>query len=101
MSGFKDSTEPVTTKDGITVTAWREFSHTLKDGWRMSGSKVTASVTIPLDSDALDAGFTMDTLAGVMDRADQLLFDRGQVEADRRNSFDTVDLLPANGRAAS
>jgi hypothetical protein len=96
MTSFKDTTEPVTTEAGITVTTWREFSHTLKDGWRMSGSKVTASVVIPLDSDATDAGFAMDRLAGVMDRADQLLFDRGQVEAGRRNSFTAVDLEQAS-----
>lgn len=92
MTSYKETTGELETSAGITITAWREFSHTLKDGWRMSGSKVTASVVIPLDADALDAGFTMDQLAAVMDRADQLLFDRGQVEAGRRNSFTAEDL---------
>jgi hypothetical protein len=82
-------------ESGVTITAWREYSHTLRDGWRLSGTKTTVSVTI--DSlDGLDAGFALEGLAEAMDRTDRAVFDAGVAEADRRNSFDTVTLEQAS-----
>lgn len=96
MRSQNDSTPDTTdTTSGVTITAWREFSHTLKDGWRLSGSKTTVSVTI--DSlDGLDVGFALEGLAETMDRTDRAVFDAGVAEADRRNSFDTVTLEEAS-----
>ena len=69
---------------GVTITAWREFTHTLKDGWRLAGSKTTVSVTVE-SLDGLDVGMALDGLTETMDRADRAVFDAGQQEAGRRN----------------
>jgi hypothetical protein len=80
---------------GVTITAWREYSHTLKDGWRLAGSKTTVSVTVP-SLDGLDVGFALAGLTETMDRTDRAVFDAGVAEADRRNSGDTVELEQAS-----